>query len=81
MLRLLVEGQTNQEIALTLSISPHTVAHHVAHILNKLGFSRRSQVAAWAVEQGLAAHGLAGQAGGSRVDGRVGNQAPGQDQE
>jgi non-specific serine/threonine protein kinase len=51
--RLLVEGRTNQEIAATLFISPHTVANHVASILNKLGLESRTAVAAWAVREGI----------------------------
>ena len=35
-------------------ISERTASTHVTHILNKLGFANRSQVAAWAVEQALA---------------------------
>jgi hypothetical protein len=31
-----------------------TAANHVQHILIKLGFSSRTQVAAWAFEHGLA---------------------------
>ena len=30
-----------------LTISPKTVAAHVEHILTKLGFSRRAQIATW----------------------------------
>ena len=35
-------------------IAERTADTHVQHILNKLGFSARTQVAAWAAEQGLA---------------------------
>jgi DNA-binding NarL/FixJ family response regulator len=52
-LRLLVEGQTNQEIALTLGISPRTVINHVANIMNKLGLDSRTAVATWAVRNGV----------------------------
>jgi DNA-binding NarL/FixJ family response regulator len=52
-LRLLVEGQTNQEIAVALSISPRTVINHVANMMNKLGLESRTAVAAWAIRQGL----------------------------
>ncbi len=48
-LRLLVEGLSNQEIGSTLSISPHTAANHVANIMNKLGLESRTAAATWAV--------------------------------
>jgi len=55
--RLVSEGLTNKEIARTLFISQRTAEGHVAQICNKLGFSSRSQVAAWAatLDAGLAA--------------------------
>ena len=40
-------GRSNKAIASELSISPTTAARHVANILAKLGFSSRSQIAAW----------------------------------
>lgn len=42
----LAEGLTNQQIAARLVLQPGTVANHVEHILRRLGFSSRSQVAA-----------------------------------
>lgn len=42
---LVATGKTNQEIADTLFIGRRTVETHVAHILSKLGLSRRTQVA------------------------------------
>ena len=48
---LIAEGLTNQAIADRLVISPRTAQGHVEHILAKLGFSSRTQVAAWLVEQ------------------------------
>jgi non-specific serine/threonine protein kinase len=50
---LIAHGHTNRQIADELVITPGTVASHVVHILNKLGYNSRSQVAVWAVEQGL----------------------------
>ncbi|GAA4075010.1 tetratricopeptide repeat protein [Nonomuraea soli] len=47
---LLVKGMSNRRIAEELVISPATVARHVANIMLKLGFSSRTQVAAWALE-------------------------------
>ncbi|MHA6785861.1 ATP-binding protein [Pseudonocardia saturnea] len=45
---LVAEGLTNRGIAERLVISERTAGNHVAHILTKLGFTSRSQVAAWA---------------------------------
>ncbi|MBV6755104.1 protein kinase domain-containing protein [Rhodococcus opacus] len=47
---LIAEGLTNKEIAARLVISPRTAQGHVEHLLTKLGFSSRAQVAAWVVE-------------------------------
>jgi DNA-binding CsgD family transcriptional regulator len=52
-LRLLVDGRTNQEIAQALSISHHTAANHVANIMSKLGLESRTAAAAWAVRHGI----------------------------
>ncbi|GAA3241376.1 helix-turn-helix transcriptional regulator [Actinocorallia longicatena] len=48
--RLVARGLGNRSIAEELVISPATVARHITNILTKLGFSSRSQVAAWAVD-------------------------------
>jgi non-specific serine/threonine protein kinase len=47
---LIARGRTNREIAAALVITEGTAANHVAHILDKLGFNFRSQIAAWAAE-------------------------------
>jgi DNA-binding CsgD family transcriptional regulator len=47
-------GLSNQEIADELVISIKTVEAHVTRILSKLGFTSRTQLAAWTVEKGLA---------------------------
>ncbi|HEY6682294.1 MAG TPA: AAA family ATPase [Propionibacteriaceae bacterium] len=47
--RLVAKGLTNREIAERLVISDRTAENHVQHILTKLGFSTRSQIAAWSV--------------------------------
>jgi predicted ATPase/DNA-binding CsgD family transcriptional regulator len=52
-LRLLVEGKSDREIAAALYISPRTVMRHVSHILNKLDVESRTAAATWAVRQGL----------------------------
>lgn len=49
-LRLLVQGQTNRQIAANLAISPGTVKVHVEHIIGKLSVSDRTQAAVRAIE-------------------------------
>jgi DNA-binding NarL/FixJ family response regulator len=51
---LIAEGQSNRAIAAALVLSERTVAKHVEHILTKLGYTSRAQIAAWAVRKGLA---------------------------
>ena len=45
--RLVADGLTNAAIAADLGLSPRTVGAHVEHILAKLGFTRRAEIAAW----------------------------------
>ena len=45
--RLVGRGLTNRQIGETLFVSERTAENHVQHILVKLGFSNRSQIAAW----------------------------------
>jgi DNA-binding CsgD family transcriptional regulator len=52
-LGLIAAGETNKAIAAALVISEHTVARHVQNMLQKLGCSSRSSLAAFAVEHGL----------------------------
>jgi DNA-binding CsgD family transcriptional regulator len=42
--RLVMRGKTNREIALSLSVSIHTVRHHVQHIHDKVGVRSRTQL-------------------------------------
>ena len=44
---------SNRQIAEQLVITERTVASHIEHILEKLGFASRHQVGAWMVEHGL----------------------------
>jgi DNA-binding NarL/FixJ family response regulator len=52
-LRLLVDGLTNNDIAKTLDISYETVKEHIEHIIHKIGVTDRTQAAVWAVRKGL----------------------------
>jgi non-specific serine/threonine protein kinase len=45
--RLIARGMTNRQIATELVFTEATAARHVEHILGKLGFTSRSQIAAW----------------------------------
>ncbi|MFB7717619.1 LuxR C-terminal-related transcriptional regulator [Nocardia sp. NPDC056100] len=51
--RLVAAGHSNKRIAADLVISIRTAETHVEHILTKLGFTSRTQVAAWAHEHDL----------------------------
>ncbi len=50
---LIADGLTNKEIAARLVISENTARNHVSRILDKLGLTRRSEAARFAVEHGL----------------------------
>ncbi len=50
---LIAQGKSNRGIADALIVSERTVETHVSNIFFKLGFSSRTQIAAWAVEKGL----------------------------
>jgi DNA-binding CsgD family transcriptional regulator len=49
--RLVAEGLTNREITQRLFISERTAQNHVQHILTKLDFTSRAQIAAWVTAQ------------------------------
>jgi NarL family two-component system response regulator LiaR len=53
-LKLVAQGQPNQEIAESLVISERTVRTHVSNILNKLHLANRTQAALYALREGLA---------------------------
>ena len=59
---LMAVGFTNRAIARQLNVSSATVSTHVAHILSKLSFRSRAQVAAWVVGRGLGRGGGPGSA-------------------
>jgi HD-GYP domain-containing protein (c-di-GMP phosphodiesterase class II)/DNA-binding CsgD family transcriptional regulator len=54
-LRLLVRGLSNKEVAEQLVISRKTAGSHVEHIYTKLGVSNRAQASLFAVKHGLMA--------------------------
>lgn len=51
---LVARGYTNSDIAERLFITRKTAATHISNILAKTGFERRTQVAVWAVDEGIA---------------------------
>lgn len=53
-LRLIVAGKSNRQIADELILSERTVANHLAHIFNKTGTDNRAAAAAFAIRHGLA---------------------------
>jgi two-component system nitrate/nitrite response regulator NarL len=52
-LRLVVQGASNPEIAAKLCVSVNTVKTHIRNILEKLHLDNRTQVAGYAVQSGL----------------------------
>jgi DNA-binding NarL/FixJ family response regulator len=53
--RLVARGWTNHQIGDALVIDQRTAEGHVSRILARLGLRKRAQIAAWAVQNGLAA--------------------------
>jgi len=53
LLKLVVQGLSNKEIAQALSLSENTVKYHVKHILQKLGVQNRTEAAVQALQFGL----------------------------
>ena len=51
----IAEGLSNRQIAARMAISQRTVDAHVTHILEKLAFGNRAQVAAWVTERSRSA--------------------------
>lgn len=48
---LVAQGLSNKQIAAELVIAQRTAEGHVEHILTKLGFNSRAQIAAWTADQ------------------------------
>lgn len=53
-LRLVAQGLSNDDIAEKLVVSERTVRTHVSHILDKLHLANRTQMALYAVREGIA---------------------------
>jgi predicted ATPase/DNA-binding NarL/FixJ family response regulator len=49
---MVASGMTNRQIAARLHLAERTVDAHVEHIMNKLGYRSRAQIAAWAATRG-----------------------------
>lgn len=54
-LKLICQGQSNQQIAQSLQIRIKTVGNHVSSILDKLGVTSRTEAVLWAVKEGFIA--------------------------
>ncbi|MEU9012379.1 LuxR C-terminal-related transcriptional regulator [Streptomyces sp. NPDC048479] len=54
---LVAQGLSNKEIAATLVIAQRTAEGHIEHILSKLGFTSRAQVAVWVLERDRSVNG------------------------
>lgn len=52
-LRLIVQGLSNKQIAFELRIAEYTVKNHVKNVLNKLGVDDRTQAATSALQRGI----------------------------
>ncbi|MBA3329217.1 MAG: response regulator transcription factor [Solirubrobacterales bacterium] len=52
-LRLVVQGKTDNEIGAELYISPRTVQNHLTRIREKTGLRRRAELTRWAVEHAI----------------------------
>ena len=54
--KLIAEGPPSRAIANMLTISPKTVEHHQAQILQKLGMRDRPELTGYAIRAGLIEH-------------------------
>jgi DNA-binding CsgD family transcriptional regulator len=54
---LVAQGLSNRQIADRLIITERTAENHIRHVLARLGFRSRAQIAAWAVAHDLVATG------------------------
>ena len=54
MLKLVVQGKSNRQIAQALSLSEKTVTNYLTHIFNKTTCENRAAATAFAIRHGLA---------------------------
>lgn len=59
-LRLIVAGLSNHEIASTLFVSINTVKTYIRSLYRRIGVRRRSDAVLWAVQRGVSSHGRRG---------------------
>lgn len=52
-LRMIVQGWSNKEIANSLGVAEVTIKQHVTHLLEKMGASDRTQAATLAIQRGI----------------------------
>jgi DNA-binding NarL/FixJ family response regulator len=52
-LRFLVEGYSNKQIAIALQLSPNTIKTHIRSLMNKLGVNHRLQIVVLALRHNL----------------------------
>jgi DNA-binding CsgD family transcriptional regulator len=65
---LVLRGKSNRQIGEELFLSERTIEAHVTHVLNKLGFQSRVQVATWAIMHGfVSTHEVAAPSGGNKA--------------
>src|SRR6266700_2300385 len=57
-LRLIAAGRTAKEAARQLDISPKTADNHIQNLYSKIGVTTRAAAALYALERGLAQHGI-----------------------
>jgi DNA-binding CsgD family transcriptional regulator len=50
-LRMIVRGLSNKQIARELGLSPHTVKRHVCRLFERIGVGSRMEAAVWHAEQ------------------------------
>lgn len=67
LLQALARGQTNDEVAASLGLSPHTIKNALHALFRKLGVSDRTQAALYALRQGWAELSPAASPGGPPV--------------
>ena len=62
---LVARGSSNRDMARSLGLSERTIETHVQNVLTKLGFHSRTQIAAWAVAEGIDSAGYTGDRDGT----------------